>query len=428
MRGPLDIFLNTVIKESSLEDDCVKEYNSKSSNNKKAKNIEGVSPAVKINFITVEKLLTKNTKSKIIRDLDTVRRMANLGAHKESIANSEWKPFRIEKNINGEVKYVIKGETLKDCFGCLNNVFRLYYGEKNAGYNLDVMKLGDYDIYSYAYIKNSGETRYLEEFHGIKQGKKNEYAIIRKYDKKTMDQNFIQRNISTLELINSNTSSFIRGVAQAKELNRVDSEDDEFYYIAYIFYKEPMVLNQKMLDKVKSSGEKVNICTILSEAISSLHNLEEPIYHRMINPKSVIICDYETKQGYVPYLIGFDFSKFDKQSEYATVIDVYNKELERQNESKEDIYSYICPNDLHANSNSNFGQRDIYALGMLFIRILTGNLNPEKNEIELLDEIEEQYSSELADLLERMISEAAMERPDANTVYSVFKEALEEYK
>lgn len=428
LRGPLDIFLNTVIKESSLEDDCVKEYNSKSSNNKKAKNIEGVSPAVKINFITVEKLLTKNTKSKIIRDLDTVRRMANLGAHKESIANSEWKPFRIEKNINGEVKYVIKGETLKDCFGCLNNVFRLYYGEKNAGYNLDVMKLGDYDIYSSAYIKNSGETRYLEEFHGIKQGKKNEYAIIRKYDKKTMDQNFIQRNISTLELINSNTSSFIRGVAQAKELNRVDSEDDEFYYIAYIFYKEPMVLNQKMLDKVKSSGEKVNICTILSEAISSLHNLEEPIYHRMINPKSVIICDYETKQGYVPYLIGFDFSKFDKQSEYATVIDVYNKELERQNESKEDIYSYICPNDLHANSNSNFGQRDIYALGMLFIRILTGNLNPEKNEIKLLDEIEEQYSAKLADLLERMISEAAMERPDANTVYSVFKEALEEYK
>ena len=55
-------------------------------------------------------------------------------------------------------------------------------------------------------------------------------------------------------------------------------------------------------------------------------------------------------------------------------------------------------------------------------------MNPEKNEIELLDEIEEQYSSELADLLERMISEAAMERPDANTVYSVFKEALEEYK
>ena len=73
-------------------------------------------------------------------------------------------------------------------------------------------------------------------------------------------------------------------------------------------------------------------------------------------------------------------------------------------------------------------KKDIYALGMLFIRILTGNLNPEKNEIKLLDEIEEQYSAKLADLLERMISEAAMERPDANTVYSVFKEALEEYK
>lgn len=426
LRGPLDIFLNTVIKESGLEGDCVKEYNSNSNN--KAKNIEGVSPAIKINFITVEKLLTKNTKSKIIRDLNTVRRMANLGAHKESIANSEWKPFRVEKNIDGEVKYIINGKVLKDCFGYLNNVFRLYYGEKNAGYNRDTMKLDDYDIYDYAVNEGDGNTRYLEEFHGIKQGKKNEYAIIRKYDKEKMDKNFIQRNISTLELINDNMSNSIKGVSKVKDLNKIDSEDDEFYYIAYTFSKEPMALNQQMLDKIKSSAEKVNICTTLSEAISKLHDLEEPIYHRMINPGSIIVCDYGLKEGYVPYLIGFDFSKFDKQSEYATVIDVYNKEVERQNENNEDNFKYICPNDLHVNSNSNFGQRDIYALGMLFIRILTGNLNPEKNEIKLLDEIEEQYSAKLADLLERMISEAAMERPDANTVYSVFKEALEEYK
>ena len=426
LRGPLDIFLNTVIKESGLEGDCVKEYNSNSNN--KAKNIEGVSPAIKINFITVEKLLTKNTKSKIIRDLNTVRRMANLGAHKESIANSEWKPFRVEKNIDGQVKYIINGKVLKDCFGYLNNVFRLYYGEKNAGYNRDTMKLDDYDIYDYAVNEGDGNTRYLEEFHGIKQGKKNEYAIIRKYDKEKMDKNFIQRNISTLELINDNMSNSIKGVSKVKDLNKIDSEDDEFYYIAYTFSKEPMALNQQMLDKIKSSAEKVNICTTLSEAISKLHDLEEPIYHRMINPGSIIVCDYGLKEGYVPYLIGFDFSKFDKQSEYATVIDVYNKEVERQNENNEDNFKYICPNDLHVNSNSNFGQRDIYALGVLFIRILTGDLKPKKDEIDLLNEIEKQYSPELADLLERMISEAAMERPDANTVYSVFKEALEEYK
>ena len=377
LRGPLDIFLNTVIKESGLEGGCVKEYNSNSNN--KAKNIEGVSPAIKINFITVEKLLTKNTKSKIIRDLNTVRRMANLGAHKESIANSEWKSFRVEKNIDSEVKYVINGKVLKDCFGYLNNVFRLYYGEKNAGYNRDTMKLDDYDIYDYAVNEDDGNTRYLEEFHGIKQGKKNEYAIIRKYDKEKMDKNFIQRNISTLELINDNMSNSIKGVSKVKDLNKIDSEDDEFYYIAYTFSKEPMALNQQMLDKIKSSAEKVNICTTLSEAISKLHDLEEPIYHRMINPGSIIVCDYGLKEGYVPYLIGFDFSKFDKQSEYATVIDVYNKEVERQNENNEDNFKYICPNDLHVNSNSNFGQRDIYALGMLFIRILTGNLNPEKN-------------------------------------------------
>lgn len=390
-----------------------------------------------MNFIDEYNLLVnkknkgyRSTKERqtIINDLHALRMMANLASHQEDIVQSRWKKFRTSKTINGEEKFVINGAVLKGCFGKLNTVLRFYYGEKSTNYNSHAMKLGDYDIYAYAATKDSGGTRYLEEFHGIKQGKKNEYAIIRKYDKEKMDKNFIQRNISTLELINDNMSNSIKGVSKVKDLNKIDSEDDEFYYTAYTFSKEPMVLNQQMLDKIKSSAEKVNICTTLSEAISKLHDLEEPIYHRMINPGSIIVCDYGLKEGYVPYLIGFDFSKFDKQSEYATVIDVYNKEVERQNENNEDNFKYICPNDLHVNSNSNFGQRDIYALGVLFIRILTGDLKPKKDEIDLLNEIEKQYSPELADLLERMISEAAMERPDANTVYSVFKEALEEYK
>ena len=438
LRDVLDYFLNHLIKESNKEQQCLA-FNRENANgkDKEAKNIESVNIFIKVNFIDEYNLLVnkknngyRSTKERqtIINDLHALRMMANLASHQEDIVQSRWKKFRTSKTINGEEKFVINGAVLKGCFGKLNTVLRFYYGEKSTNYNSHAMKLGDYDIYAYAATKDSGGTRYLEEFHGIKQGKKNEYAIIRKYDKEKMDKNFIQRNISTLELINDNMSNSIKGVSKVKDLNKIDSEDDEFYYIAYTFSKEPMLLNQQMLDKIKSSAEKVNICTTLSEAISKLHDLEEPIYHRMINPGSIIVCDYGLKEGYVPYLIGFDFSKFDKQSEYATVIDVYNKEVERQNENNEDNFKYICPNDLHVNSNSNFGQRDIYALGVLFIRILTGDLKPKKDEIDLLNEIEKQYSPELADLLERMISEAAMERPDANTVYSVFKEALEEYK
>ena len=438
LRDVLDYFLNHLIKESNKEQQCLA-FNRENANgkDKEAKNIESVNIFIKVNFIDEYNLLVnkknkgyRSTKERqtIINDLHALRMMANLASHQEDIVQSRWKKFRTSKTINGEEKFVINGAVLKGCFGKLNTVLRFYYGEKSTNYNSHAMKLGDYDIYAYAATKDSGGTRYLEEFHGIKQGKKNEYAIIRKYDKEKMDKNFIQRNISTLELINDNMSNSIKGVSKVKDLNKIDSEDDEFYYIAYTFSKEPMALNQQMLDKIKSSAEKVNICTTLSEAISKLHDLEEPIYHRMINPGSIIVCDYGLKEGYVPYLIGFDFSKFDKQSEYATVIDVYNKEVERQNENNEDNFKYICPNDLHVNSNSNFGQRDIYALGVLFIRILTGDLKPKKDEIDLLNEIEKQYSPELADLLERMISEAAMERPDANTVYSVFKEALEEYK
>lgn len=289
------------------------------------------------------------------------------------------------------------------------------------------MKLKDYDIYYHSkYHEDSQVVGYVQEYYGVKQGKTDEYAIIRRYKKKEMDLNFIQRNISTLEMIDANTGYSIKGVAPVRGLNEISSTDDEDYYIAYIFHKKPMVLNQSMLDKIKSSGEKVNICTMISSAISKLHNLKQPIYHRMINPKSIIICDYESSEGYLPYLIGFDFSKFENQQEYATVFDYYSKEVKRQNDDSEDALAYICEDDV--NSDTTFEKKDIFALGILFIRILTGNLNPEKNVLDLLDEIEKEYSQNLATILERMIRYAGLERPSAKEVYAEFNKELEEYK
>lgn len=55
-------------------------------------------------------------------------------------------------------------------------------------------------------------------------------------------------------------------------------------------------------------------------------------------------------------------------------------------------------------------------------------LNPEKNVLDLLDEIEKEYSQNLATILERMIRYAGLERPSAKEVYAEFNKELEEYK
>lgn len=445
MRDILDYFVNGLIKQLNKESECLtynkkeKEKKEGKESHKNASSLEGVDIFIKINFIDdnnllrINKKLSKNESYKIrrlISNLHDVRNMANLGSHKEGITNPKWKKLGLTKTIevDGVKTYIIDGEKLKKCFEKLNKVFRFYYGVKENDYDPDAMNLGGYDIYYHSkYHEDSQVVGYIQEYYGVKQGKTDEYAIIRRYKKKEMDLNFIQRNISTLELIDANTGYSIKGVAPVRGLNDISStDDDEDYYIAYIFHKKPMVLNQSMLDKIKSSGEKVNICTMISSAISKLHNLKQPIYHRMINPKSIIICDYESSEGYLPYLIGFDFSKFENQQEYATVFDYYSKEVKRQNDDNEDVLAYICEDDV--NSDTTFEKKDIYALGILFIRILTGNLNPEKNILDLLDEIEKEYSQNLATILERMIRYAGLERPSAKEVYDEFNKELEEYK
>lgn len=426
-RAVLDKFVNGVIEKKNMGAKCI-QYARRMNSNKKYKtdDFTAVEIAYKIMFLQSNKLLGKETTNSMYKGLHFVREMGNLGAHRENIGQQNFSRFRTEKNINGKQKYLIDGNQLKACFVKLDNAFRVYYNLKEEKFNYNLLKLGDYDIYGYELVSNPEQALYLAQYYGIKQGKKNEYAIIRRYKKSVMDADFIQRNISTLQQINDNTSRFINGVAQVKELNRFDSEDDEDYYVAYIFSKEPKILSQEMLDKIKSNGEKVNVCATLSEAVYRLHTLSTPIYHRMINPNSVVLCDYGENEGYIPYLIGFDFSKLEKQTDFKTVISYYNKEIEKQNQENNLIYDYVCPMDLQ--SDTSFDARDIYALGKLFTRILTGSLNPQKDDYELLVEIQEKYSDRVAEILERMISEAALERPSAKEVFDVFNAKLQEYE
>ena len=205
-------------------------------------------------------------------------------------------------------KNVISGNVLRNGLKSLDVALRAFYKVNDKKKWLkDSTKIDAYDIYKVTTTAPGCK----KEYYGIDSSvTPNAYAVIKEYDVQNMDMNFVKRNMSVLERIHSNTMDPIEGIADIKQLNEVNTED-ESYYVSYVFHKQPMELSQENLNRADTPFERVQMCKRLSNAISQLHNLGEPIYHRLINAKSVVLCDFSDKKfGIVPYLINFDFSKF----------------------------------------------------------------------------------------------------------------------
>ena len=101
-----------------------------------------------------------------------------------------------------------------------------------------------------------------------------------------------------------------------------------------------------------------------------------------------------------------------------TVLEQFKNEVDSL---KQEDMEYICEYDM---TDTSYEKMDIYALGILFIRILSGDLqSPRLDLADKLNLIEENYNSKIADLLEMMLSETAIDRPTAKQVYAVFMEA-----
>lgn len=214
-------------------------------------------------------------------------------------------------------KNVISGNVLRNGLKSLDVVLRAFYKVNDKKKWLkDSTKIDTYDIYKVTTTAPGCK----KEYYGIDSSvTPNAYAVIKEYDVQNMDMNFVKRNMSVLERIHSNTMDPIEGIADIKQLNEVNTED-ESYYVSYVFHKQPMELSQENLNRADTPFERVQMCKRLSNAISQLHNLEEPIYHRLINAKSVVLCDFSDKKfGIVPYLINFDFSKFKAADAKMTV-------------------------------------------------------------------------------------------------------------
>lgn len=376
-------------------------------------------------------------KDVINADLNTICRKKVLGtsfnyervismndANIVSLKDIETLNHQLKNNVSLDSKYttlvndknVISGNVLRNGLKSLDVVLRAFYKVNDKKKWLkDSTKIDAYDIYKVTTTAPGCK----KEYYGIDSSvTPNAYAVIKEYDVQNMDMNFVKRNMSVLERIHSNTMDPIEGIADIKQLNEVNTED-ESYYVSYVFHKQPMELSRENLNRADTPFERVQMCKRLSNAISQLHNLEEPIYHRLINAKSVVLCDFSDKKfGIVPYLINFDFSKFKAADAKMTVLEQFKNEVDSL---KQEDMEYICEYDM---TDTSYEKMDIYALGILFIRILSGDLqSPRLDLADKLNLIEENYNSKIADLLEMMLSETAIDRPTAKQVYAVFMEA-----
>ena len=281
-------------------------------------------------------------KDVINADLNTICRKKVLGtsfnyervismndANIVSLKDIETLNHQLKNNVSLDSKYttlvndknVISGNVLRNGLKSLDVVLRAFYKVNDKKKWLkDSTKIDAYDIYKVTTTAPGCK----KEYYGIDSSvTPNAYAVIKEYDVQNMDMNFVKRNMSVLERIHSNTMDPIEGIADIKQLNEVNTED-ESYYVSYVFHKQPMELSQENLNRADTPFERVQMCKRLSNAISQLHNLEEPIYHRLINAKSVVLCDFSDKKfGIVPYLINFDFSKFKAADAKMTVLEQF---------------------------------------------------------------------------------------------------------
>lgn len=294
-------------------------------------------------------------------------------------------------------------------------------------FNEGLMHIGKYHIYD-SYVPNDSiRSKCIRELLGYmndSSGNKAFYAVLRLYKKTDMDEKFLMRNSDTYaEASKYSYSSVPEGMIRTEELTEYSSEASSFYIIAYIFNREPIQLGNRIL-KEMDLGKRVKLCKRIADCFLNLHQLETPIYHRMLSYESIYVCDY--KKEWIPFVIKFDFAKINTGSNKGTVI---NDAIKAKNYLQEfKLLKYLAPEwgNAGGGENINWGKVDLYALGMLFSDILNGALGPSEVEIEHLKELG--LSEYLLKLLDSLRADMPSKRVDIDEVQFILEEEAKRWR
>ncbi|MDD6712548.1 MAG: CAP domain-containing protein [Sharpea porci] len=338
-----------------------------------------------------------------------LRLMGNYGAHVENDKPANNYPKMNEGN----------------CVKALEFLFKLYSSlyNNNEKFERETLMIGNYYINQYIDISGNGQFGEYRGIHilggGARRTKANmRYAIIKKYDKKQVDQNFLFRNIETFNQVAAANGSKLQNMADVREIIPFESKNCDYYYVAYEFVYPPHDLSTDVLSKL-SKYDRLRMCEQISNYFSGIHNLPSPIYHRMFTYKSVEVCDLESN-GITPFIVGFEFTKFENNPEIGTVSAQFKNTL-RKNKKDEYLDKYVQPNA----EIKSWEKADIFSMGTLFADVLLGKIKPEIfNELDLEDA---GYSSRIIKTIDKMLSDDPNIRPTAIEVQKVFDDELSKW-
>lgn len=314
-------------------------------------------------------------------------------------------------------------ENIVEAFRIAYHIFACHFGDnaKYGKYREDRIPIGKYNIEKAFVPSDSLRTGCIMEYEAVKEESgRFEWAIIREYQKNTVDKNFFLRGYDTTIFTKYQLIDMPAPMIAVENLTQFDSELSQYYTVAYTFTRKP----QKLSDIIKEIDFKnrYDMCLRIAKCFEELHTGDKPLYHRMLNYNCIYTLDCrDVGRGWVASVLKFDFSKIPDKGEENTVF--YNAWNAQGKITEESEKKYLAPEWAEDNRNAEWEKVDIYSLGVLFCDILSGGIL--KNTAALENSFREMLDSgvdrEVVETIFNMTAEMVDDRPIIEDVVSVLK-------
>ena len=305
-------------------------------------------------------------------------------------------------------------------------LYQIYQGRVEGlskEFHEEYMPIGSFHV-DKAYVPNdqkwSGcKTEFLAHHDSDGDERNRSYAILRLYEKDTERREFLKHKIDAIHRIKDLTPYGIRGMSEIREICPMNNPSP-FYIIAYIFPHEPIPLSDALLQSITMKN-RLQICTQVCYCLKELHDLNPPIYYRMLSYDSIYLCNYSQgeQKRWAPYLANFDFAKII-ENDGVTVLPEANDSLTEIREQKRKKYIPPQTHRWETYTDREWRSVDVYSLGMLFADILSGKIQQDLGE-DVFEKLEEDLSDEFLSFIEKMVSDRAEDRPDTEDVLSAVR-------
>lgn len=306
----------------------------------------------------------------------------------------------------------------------------------------DFMPIGNYYITSFTIPEDKESTKCIGEFKGYQKDAGNNktfYAIIKMYETKNINENFITRNNDAfIEASKFSMGEIPDGMTRIEEITNLNFKESDYYIISYLFRREPIALSNQILKEIDCKN-RIEISRNLVKSLLNLHfpyyydeyysekDKENAIYHRNLSYRDICLCEHRGR--YIPYIINLSYAKLqgnEKPIEYEEVPGqnqaiqgqtrgtVGINAIEGKNNIKESsIRKYLAPEwkdslDSEKFTPEDWESIDIYSMGVLIGDIVSGEIGPKITDIEDLEDLE--LSEDFLDMIETMTSDFPQER------------------